>query len=97
MREVKVWQVFYTDYSCPEPDYLACDLIEGATEEEARANFELVHEGIEIIDIQPDGEAPESEDDLNMPCDNTGFCGGTSCPQYFTVCHKPEQYRDPFN
>lgn len=19
----------------------------------------------------------------NMPCDNTGFCAGTSCPQFF--------------
>lgn len=32
----------------------------------------------------------------NMPCDNTGYCSN-SCPIYFTVCHKPEAYRDPFN
>lgn len=35
-------------------------------------------------------EEPEEnwEDDVggNMPCDNTGYCSGTSCPQYFK-CH----------
>lgn len=27
----------------------------------------------------------EEEDDIsgNMPCDFTGFCGGTSCPNFF--------------
>jgi len=28
----------------------------------------------EDVDDEPTG---------NMPCDNTGFCGGTSCPMYF--------------
>lgn len=25
----------------------------------------------------------EEEYSQNMPCDNTGYCAGTSCPQYF--------------
>lgn len=31
----------------------------------------------------------EAENDYayNMPCDNSGYCAGTSCPQYWE-CHK---------
>lgn len=27
----------------------------------------------------------------NAPCDNTGYCAGTSCPYYFTVCHTTKE------
>ena len=29
----------------------------------------------------------EMEDDLNMPCDYSGFCAGASCPQFFKCQH----------
>ena len=29
----------------------------------------------------------EIEGDGNMPCDYSGFCGGTSCPQYWRCWH----------
>ena len=39
-------------------------------------------------------EATEEDDDLfdegfveMMPCDFSGYCVGSSCPNYFTVCH----------
>ena len=33
----------------------------------------------------------------NCPCDNTGYCAGSACPQYYTMCHTPEQNRNQFN
>ena len=32
-------------------------------------------------------ESYESERLKNMPCDYSGFCGGTSCPQYWKCQH----------
>ena len=32
-------------------------------------------------------ESYESEHSKNMPCDYSGFCGGTSCPQFFKCQH----------
>ena len=39
-------------------------------------------------------EATEDDEDLfdegfveMMPCDFSGYCVGSSCPNYFTVCH----------
>ena len=29
----------------------------------------------------------ETEDDGNMPCDYSGFCGGMSCPMYWKCQH----------
>lgn len=32
---------------------------------------------------------PYTDEDYssNMPCDFSGYCVGSSCPNYFTVCH----------
>ena len=89
----KVYTIIYTDYS--SPDCLGEALVEGYDEEDAKETFFLAHDvGIDILDI-----IEESEDDAyteedyeedaagNMFCDNSGYCAGTSCPQYWE-CHK---------
>ena len=89
----KVYTIIYTDYS--SPDCLGEVLVEGYNEEDAKETFFLAHDvGIDILDI-----IEESEDDAyteedyeedaegNMFCDNSGYCAGTSCPQYWE-CHK---------
>ena len=45
-------------------------------------------------DILQENEAeeedwPYTDEDYssNMPCDFSGYCVGSTCPNYFTVCH----------
>lgn len=56
-------------------------------------------EFFELMEEVTEEEFEDIDDDLrsNAPCDTYGMCAGTRCPQYYTVCHKPEAYRDPFN
>lgn len=93
MEIKKVYTILYVDPS--SPDFLGEALTEGCNEEDARETFFLAHdEAIEILDIieesedDADYEEDYEEDAMgNMFCDNSGYCSGTSCPQYWE-CHK---------
>lgn len=59
--------------------------------EEGYTNESLIQDlkqrGIEAETILETEEYTEVEDSMNAGCDNAGFCTGTSCQYYFTVCH----------
>lgn len=70
------------------------------TEEERRASREEFYRPRtmkELFEEAQERELREEEGSYeldyaeNMPCDNTGYCAGTSCPEYFKTCHKGGQ------
>ena len=54
--------------------------------EDSRAMQRLINEEINGWREEYDDDI-EIEDDGNMPCDYSGFCAGTSCPQFFKCQH----------
>ena len=65
--------------------------------EAQRFYFENSRDMQRLIDAEVNGwreeddddidEWGETEDDGNMPCDYSGFCARTSCPQFFKCQH----------
>lgn len=61
-----------------EPEYPTLDALIEAVDPDILQEIEAEEE-----------DWPYTDEDYssNMPCDFSGYCAGSSCPNYFTVCH----------
>ena len=84
----KLWVITYVDPMMGF-DGLADALVEGYDEDDALETFSMIYDGaFEIVAVEEDVEDDTIYEDYsdNMFCDNSGYCAGTSCPQYWK-CH----------
>ncbi len=95
MERLSAWEMYQ---QLTAKDFIVSVMVneeDGATEitstVERCGKYSLTHYSVDRAEVNPYTVScislyvDEIEDDYssNMPCDNTGFCAGTSCSQYF--------------